>query len=213
MSEQLSKYLKLARSARADDNTKDAKLYYDMVRADDPENGEAAFFSQYYGLYEGTNGELATRFTNLTKVLPTSVKSIANASCDDAEKLEELKAVVDAFTPMTWNLNRYMNKLKVGSGSDSTRVLSDADIQSVGVKGVIALYDLGDLIASTFSGDPDAQKLALIPWKEGVTLQQKWYAFGYNGKTAASYAEKIKKIEPEYVMPKKAGCISFADNR
>jgi len=30
---------------------------------------------------------------------------------------------------------------------------------------------------------------------------------------AEIYAEKIKKIEPSYEMPKKAGCISFSDKK
>ena len=45
---EISKYLKLARTAREEDNSEDAKRYYDMVRTEDPENGEAKFFYAYY---------------------------------------------------------------------------------------------------------------------------------------------------------------------
>lgn len=57
-----NKYLKPARTAREEDNTEDAKKYYDMVRTDDPENGEAKFFYAYYSLYEGKNGEIPQNF-------------------------------------------------------------------------------------------------------------------------------------------------------
>ena len=58
-----------------------------------------------------------------------------------------------------------------------------------------------------------SKTLAVSAWKEGVSLQQKWYAYKYEGKSAEEYAAKIQKVEPEYVMPKKAGCISLANKR
>lgn len=72
-----NKYLKLAREARSEGNSEDAKKFYDLVRTEDPENGEAKFFYAYYALYEVTNGEIAKRFTNLCNALKTSVKSFA----------------------------------------------------------------------------------------------------------------------------------------
>lgn len=208
-----NKYLKLARAAREEDNSEDAKKFYDMVRVDEPENGEAKFFYQYYSLYEGKNGEIANRFISLSKVLASSVQCIADSADSEDEKLAILKAIVEAYVPMTWSLNRYMNNLTVGSGENRQRVLSNEQIKSACITGVIGVYTLGDTIEKIFGGVPAAMKLAATAWKEGVSLQQKWYAYDYNGKSAEDYAAKIQKIEPEYEMPKKAGCISFAGKR
>ena len=71
-----TKYLKLARTARDENNGEDAKKFYDMVRVEDPENGEAKFFYQYYSLYEGKNIEIANRFIKLVKA-GSSVRRIA----------------------------------------------------------------------------------------------------------------------------------------
>lgn len=207
-----SKYLKLAREARNEGNTEDAKRYYDMVRTEDPENGEGKFFYAFYALYEGKNMEIARRFANLCIVLSPSVKKISASEDSNAEKLAAIKAVVDAFVPETWNLNRYMNNLTVGSGSDRERVLSSSDIASVSKNGMRGCYNLGDAIEEAFSEDRDFMLIACKAWKEGVSLQQKWYAYGTKG-DPEKYAAKIKKYDPSYEMPKKAGCISFADKK
>lgn len=207
-----NKYLKLAREARNEDNGEDAKRYYDMVRTEDPENGEAKFFYQYYCLYEGKNGEIANRFANLCKVLVSSVAKVALSEDSDDEKMEVIEAMTDTFTPLTWNLNRYMNKLTVGSGSDRQRVLSNNDIISVCKNGMQGCYNFGDAIEKNFTGNSRAMKSACKVWKEAISLQQKWYAYGRK-EDPENYAAKVKKFEPDYEMPKKAGCISFADKK
>ena len=72
----LEKYLKLARQAKNEKNTEDAKNYYNKVREEDPENGEAKFFYAYFAIYEGTNKELYSRFTNFCKVMPSSITMV-----------------------------------------------------------------------------------------------------------------------------------------
>ena len=208
-----TKYLKLARTARDENNGEDAKKFYDMVRVEDPENGEAKFFYQYYSLYEGKNIDIANRFIKLVNAIGSSIMMIAESSDSDADKLATVKAIVNAYVPMTWSINRYMNNLTVGSGSDRQRVLSASDINSACQTGVIGLYNLGDAIEKHFGDKPEAMTLAATAWKEGVSLQQKWYAYKYDGKTPEEYTAKIQKVEPDYVMPQKAGCISFANKR
>lgn len=207
-----NKYLKLAREARKEGNSEDAKKYYEMVKIDDPDNGEAKFFYAYYALYEGKNMEIASRFVNLCKVLESSVSKVVSSSESSEEKYNIISDIVDSFVPETWNLNRYMNKLTVGSGSDQERVLSNSDIVTVSRSGMDACFQLGDIIEKYFSGDNKMMALSCKAWKEGIALQQKWYAYGVKGRPE-QYAAKIVKYDPSYVMPKKAGCISFADKR
>ena len=211
MNEQALKYLKNARAAREEDNSEDAKKFYDMVRTEDPENGEAKFFYQYYSLYEGKNGELPTRFNSLTKVLKSSVRFVAESGDGEQEKMSIIGSIVSSFVPMTWSLNRHMNSLTVGSGENRQLVIPAKQIQGACIDGVIALYELGDIVEKYFTS-ADAKKLSALAWKEAVSLNQKWYAYNY-GKSVEEYVAKIQKIEPDYVMPKKAGCISFSNSK
>ena len=75
-----------------------------------------------------------------------------------------------------------------------------------------ALSTLPKVNCTLYGKDAVAMSIAVLAWKEYVSLAQKWYAYPPKGE-AETYAEKIKKIDASYEMPKKAGCISFADNK
>ena len=209
-----NKYLTLARQARADGNSEDAKTYYNKVREDDPENGEAKFFYAYFALYEGKNGEIPQRFGNVCQAVFSAVKMVKRSTAPVAEQYATISEIVNAFLPMTWTLNRYMNNKnrETKVGDSYVKVFDQSSITSSCKKGMFAIRDLGNELESIYGGDADAMAIAVLAWKEYVSLAQKWYAYPPKGE-AEIYAEKIKKIEPSYEMPKKAGCISFSDKK
>ena len=209
-----NKYLTLARQARADGNSEDAKTYYNKVREDDPENGEAKFFYAYFALYEGKNGEIPQRFGNVCQAVFSAVKMVKSSTAPVAEQYATISEIVNAFLPMTWALNRYMNNKnrETKVGDSYVQVFDQSSITSSCKKGMFAIRDLGNELESIYGGDADAMAIAVLAWKEYVSLAQKWYAYPPKGE-AEIYAEKIKKIEPSYEMPKKAGCISFSDKK
>ena len=209
-----NKYLTLARQARADGNSEDAKTYYNKVREDDPENGEAKFFYAYFALYEGKNGEIPQRFGNVCQAVFSAVKMVKSSTAPVAEQYATISEIVNAFLPMTWTLNRYMNNKnrETKVGDSYVQVFDQSSITSSCKKGMFAIRDLGNELESIYGGDADAMAIAVLAWKEYVSLAQKWYAYPPKGE-AEIYAEKIKKIEPSYEMPKKAGCISFSDKK
>ena len=209
-----NKYLILARQARADGNSEDAKTYYNKVREENPEDGEAKFFYAYYSLYEGKNGEIPQRFGNVCQVLLTAIRMVKNSDATGEEQYATISEIVKAFLPETWSLNRYMNKKnrETKIGDSYVKVFDDSSIVSCCKKGMFAIRDLGNEIEKLYAQEANFMAIAVMAWKEYVTLAQKWYAYPPKGE-AEVYAEKIKKIGPEYEMPKKAGCISFADKR
>ncbi len=210
MTESGIKYLRLARTARAESNTEDAKRYYDMVRTDDPENGEAKFFFAFYALYEGKNGEIPKRFSNLCAGLKSSIKLVKDSDMDESKKISTIGEILDAFIPEAWSLNRYMNNKnrETKVGDSYVKVFEASQISSVCKEGLATLKDIGDFIASIYSTSPEGMNLAVKAWKEYVSLSQKWYAYAPKG-DAEIYSAKIQKVDPSYEMPKKAGCISF----
>ncbi|MBR2322711.1 MAG: hypothetical protein IKA54_03865 [Clostridia bacterium] len=210
----IQKYLKLARQAKLDNNSEDAKTYYNKVREEDPENGEAKFFYAYYSMYEGKVIELYSRFSNLCKILPSSIQLIQESSSSKEEQLKAIEDIVNTFVPETWALNKFMNSKnrETKIGDRYVTVFDYSVIKSCCVTGMNALKNLGDQCEKLFVADPECKKLAVIAWKEYVSLAQKWYAYATKGE-AEIYAEKIKRVDPSYEMPKKAGCISFADKK
>ena len=94
MTESEQKYLKLARTARDEDNSEDAKRYYDMVRTENPENGEAKVFYQIYTFWESKKGESENRFEAVTKVLAPSIRLIAQSEDTIDAKLDIISAII-----------------------------------------------------------------------------------------------------------------------
>ena len=211
---ELDKYLKLARTAREEDNTEDAKRYYDMVRTEDPENGEAKFFYTYYALYEGKNGEIPKRFSNLCTVLKSAIKMVMETENSTEEKLKDCHTILNHFVPVTWTLNSYMNKKnhETKIGNSHVQVFGYSQIAGVSKEGMKNLKDIGDYLETIFASSPEGMKLATMAWKEYVTLAQKWCSWAPKGE-AEIYAAKIQKVEPDYVIPKKACCVSFGSKR
>ena len=209
-----SKYLRLAREARAENNSESAKMYYQKVREEDPENGEAKFFYAYYSLYEGTNGQLPGKFSDLCKGVNASVALIKNSPQPKEEQLKMVGEIVNAFVPETWANNKYMHRKNREQkvGDQYVQVFSLSDIKSCAKTGMQAIRDLGDEIVKLYGEDPEAKRLAAVAWKEYVSLAQKMYAYAPKGE-AEIYAAKVKEVDPSYEMPKKAGCISFADSK
>ena len=209
-----NKYLQLARQAKAESNVEDAKTYYNKAREEFPENGEAKFFYAYYAMYDSANKDVPRKFIDLCKGVVGAVKMAAKEEVSKEEQLKSIEEIVNTFVPETWSMNRYMNKKnhETKIGDSYVTIFEHSTITTCGKTGMEAIRNLGDELANIYGEDAEAQRLAVIAWKEYVSLCQKWFAWAPKGE-AEVYAEKIKKIEPSYEMPQKAGCISFADKK
>ena len=97
-------------------------------------------------------------------------------------------------------------------GDSYVKIFDNSQISICGRTGMQTIRDIGNELAVLYGDDAEAKGLAVIAWKEYVSLLQTWYALAPKGE-AEVYAEKIKQIEPSYEMPKKAGCISFVDKK
>lgn len=209
-----NKNLMLARQARKENNTEDAKRFYDLTRIDDPENGEAKFFYAYYSLYEGKNIEVPSKFSNLCKTVRPSIELVKKSEASKEEQLESIKEIVETFVPETWTINRYMNSKnhETKIGDSYVKIFDSTAIKACCLGGMATIRDLGNDLATLYGEDAEAKRLATVAWKEYVSLSQKWYSWAVKG-DAEIYAEKIKQVDPSYVMPEKAGCISFANKK
>jgi len=73
-------------------------------------------------------------------------------------------------------------------------------------------FALGDDIEKLFASDSELMMHAVKHWKAAVADGQRWPGVVEDKTKLASYAEKIKKYDPGYVMPEAAksqGCIQY----
>ena len=177
-----SKYLGLARQARAEGNSEDAKVYYNKVREENPEDGEAKFFYTFYAMYEGKNGEIPQRFGQVCQSVFTAIKMVKNSDAPVAEQKATLSEIVKAFVPETWSLNRYMNKKNCETkvGNSYVKVFDQNAVVSVCKKGMFAIRDLGNELEK-------GMKVQAIVKKDGQSLRR-----------VPSYATKVVQDEVTY---------------
>lgn len=198
MTEQESKYLKLAQRAREENNAEDAKKYYDMVRMENPDNCEARFFYPIYKLWDGKKGEWASNFLILCNNIEPGIKDISEADMPLADKEKLLADVFEEIKPLPRTCNKVLNEIK-------------EPLSSCGRGGIYMFYNFGDAIEKYFPNNGKLMNLACTAWKEGVDLQKNWPLFGADKSFPEKYTEKIQKLDPAYTTPKThSGCLSSA---
>lgn len=185
-----NKYLNAARVAKEENNYTDAKRFYEMVKMDDPENGEAKYFYAYYTILEGTKGEVKRNYGDFVNVVGTSIKAIGNSDMLDNEKaiiLQEMASVAKQLPVFVLNV---LNSIK-------------EPVQLSNQKSLSMLYSFGDSIETAFSNNVSIiENIAVDMWKAAVELQCKWTAVKFDEKYIDKYSAKIQKYEPTYTPPK-----------
>ena len=195
MTEMEFQKLNEARAHLCAGNDAEAVGCYVVVAAENPENPEAKFFAYYMDFLDSKEDASKRKMAmiKLINSLEDAVKCVAEADCTKEEKLAVIKAIAELYTPVPG----YMITVRLNPIAETIE------------NGVLSLYWLGSYIKKDFKADKEAMKLAIIPWKEGVKLQQQFYSYKYEGNKAEDYAAEIQKIDPSYTIPKKAGCISL----
>ncbi len=198
--EQIEKYLTLAKRARSENNSEDAMKYYDMVRTEDPDNKEARFFYPYYRLWEAKKGDWYKVYIDFCNAALNLIRSL---TAEDAALVPE---IFDAVKTLPASASKVqMDLFKTGANQNQYNA-QNKHCQQIGIE---FLYKFGDEVDKTFRGT-DTAKVAVEIWKQGVSYQQQWPYCGVDKTASDTYVAKIKKYDPSFEPPKKAGCISFA---
>jgi len=212
MSEE-NKYMKLARSAREEDNTEDAKKYYEMAYTDMPDNPEAKWYYAYYSLMDCINKEIADRYSKLCNSLIPTLKLVKGMS-DEQEKADLVGTIVDSWLPLKHSMVRAIRNVTV----DGKMVLPYSDVTQVERDGDKILETLGDDILSIFGEKKPYTDIAVKVWKERIDDRHAFSAYrNYKDKGQKLWfdelAERIQKYDSSYVMPefKQAGGCAAGD--
>ena len=133
-------------------------------------------------------------FLAASSTLPEAIEEIASSDLGtEDEKDLAIYAAICSFTPIA----EYVTIADLASHKTKTEQI------------VLTYYKSGNIVEKYYGDNPERMKAAIKVWKAAIKLQRKFYAYPYEDNKAEDYAEKIKKFEPSYELPKKSGCISF----
>lgn len=199
MSQKEYQDLKTARSFLVLGEMDNACAHYAKVSQDHPEEvAEAEFFVAYWAyqdlLAENDAASAVNAFKAMAACVENAVKCVKESDEEEIGKILIVTAMVETYAPIT----RYLYTRRISTSSSTIET------------GVLGLYALGDAIKNAFGANPETMKQAAEAWKEGVSIQRQFHAYKYQGARAEDYVAKIQKVEPNYTMPSKAGCISVA---
>ena len=206
MTETEGKYLKLARRAREEDNTEDAKRYYDLVRTENPDNNEGRFFFAYYKVWDGMKKDWPSNCMDVYRLIPPIIRDISQSDSTEEEKEELLLDIYKSVRILPTECNSVIKDL---SSQDFSR------ITTYGKAGILMFYEFGDSLESycfNLSNSEAFMKLAVQAWKDGIELQRTWTFYMVDKTFPEKYAAKIQQFEPSYVLPAKntaTGCMSM----
>ena len=182
------RYLRAARGAISSGELKDAMSLYAMAFEENPENPEAKYFCEFTNFIDGfgTSEDVRYPFLYVINSLEYAVKYVAEFDCSNYEK-----SVVITMITSTYNiLFDYLLKANDILGVD---LIDDF---------IIGLYWLGSYINDDFQEISDIMEFAAEPWEKAIELHLK-YGCNHANYKIEDYAEKLKKIKPEYVVPEK----------
>ena len=192
--EQLEEKLKQARAARKSNLVASARNLYSLILQEDSSHSEASFFSAYYTITEGDSSELYDCYMKFADVIMFSIIGCSIAS--DKELLQDMAACVKRLPTLIFNkMNRIVCETHLGE--DRAR-LESANLHSIG-----NLYFFGDMVEQFYaSNEAIINEIAVDMWKEAIKLQRQWVGVPYDEGSPREYADKIKKYDPKYVLPK-----------
>lgn len=187
-------WIDIARHFVAEQSDIEGACYrYFKAREINPNNAEAEFFVDYLGykqMLENDDKAATLRaFKKMAKQAALSVVGIKGYEGVGDNRVVIAGAIAITFTPLT----RYV----------STQLF----LAGAAVDGVLGLYALGDALKEHFGDSPTITNLAVEAWKEAISIQRKFFEFDYSGIDVENYAGKIREVEPNYIIPKKEGCM------
>lgn len=197
MSDELIITLDKARAAMIKGEFELAKALYDSIHDEDMTISEASFFSAllHYEAADDIEGyteknKLRALYANL--MILTARPFVLEVKADKTISEDIQVYLIGCMLNVVDMKPRFGFKM---------RFLTAKEME----EGIVLLYQLGDTLKEEYGNHMD---LAVQVWKEAIATQREFYGYKYNGIDPETYAAEIKKVEPDYVMPAKPGCVS-----
>ncbi|MBQ6702509.1 MAG: TFIIB-type zinc finger domain-containing protein [Clostridia bacterium] len=185
--------LSAAQKARESQNWKSAEVYYQDLFAEDPDNWEAAYFSVYAVSMQCKIANIASACANLTNVLLTTFKLIAENVPDDqkAEAVSTVAAYTSSISDVMFE-SALSHHMEIDA---SIKSKYNGELKSRLDNAMILALTCGEAIDAVF-GDTEIGKYAVKPILKGL---------GFNGRQSFvvccpthDYEEKMISIVEKF---------------
>lgn len=209
-SKQVDNLFILARRARDDNDTPNARKYYEMILLEAPQNWEAAFYALFFSAKDSSVADIPYTAKKAADGID-SVLALVHALNDaDAERtaLTEIVTRMDELAVLMFNVAQMKCKELLAKNPSATNVTSDMVRRCDAA--LRMMYTLGDEIHRQFDGAFDS--IAAVAWKSGVNMHllllPSLRRRAENIETLKNYTDKIRRQEPDFALPdlQRRGC-------
>lgn len=209
-SAELKNLYELARRAKADNNSENARKYYEQIIIKDPSSWEANFYATYYQSMQCKIGEIASASVRISNCEDTVFNLIKENVTDLDEQRKAVDEVASALISISRTLFNAYQKFHDNHGSlreslaTTARRLREYNNNCGAAKNIV--YYGGDWIVEIF-GDAYGE-IASRCWELAVIQHNKMMPRVHSGTekenadTIKKYIDKIKKYNPTYQAPK-----------
>lgn len=207
--EKLNNYYTLARRARDNNNAPDAAKYYDLIRAENPDDWEASFFSVYYQAMQSRIMTVKAYTDMLINATVTST-SIAAVKLDQSQAISAINLMLLYVNVFSESVFETCEKGYNDSWPNVSSEYTEAHITRIYNLYTKLVY-LGNGCYNAFRDKPALQKLCIIPYKEAIKIGSNFDIVWKKRNPNVSQYEvlkevfdsipKVKEFEPSYVAP------------
>lgn len=197
--ENLSDLYRLARRARDDNNTENARRYYDQLIVKDPHNWEPNFYTVYFQSKGCVIRDIPSAAINLLNCSDTVLTLVRDGVSDP----EEQKQVIERITTDMVDIGQMLKNAQVHHYNKiDARVRSrfGADHSQAITSLFKMMYVWGDQLFEIFGQTYFASCAEFWICGNSISLCQLYLAPSDRQKME-QYAEKIRKVKPEYTVP------------
>ena len=202
-SDELNNLYELARRAKQTDDFESALKYYDLILLKDPTSWEATFHSAYFKSINCKVAEIASALVSLMKSLNPTLM-LVNEHLDSVEKQNEAISEITAGCFLIANLFNKSAQEHYNQIDSSIRYKYKEEMAINRIACHHLMYSLGDEIEKIFNNEEIKSKAATA-WMSGIQLHYDLTRIMPNKTDAisqiSSYANKVKKYNPEYESP------------
>lgn len=203
-SDELKNLYLLARRARDEDNTENARKYYDQIIVKNPNDWEAAFYLVYYKAMGCKIAEIASAGYSVVNTIETTVTLIKENVEGREEQINALKEVAlrcELIAAMLYRgAQSHYNGIDASIKDRYTQEMINNCASAYTIN-----YTLGNVLDSVFGEYDEVHSLSVSAWKDGITFHKgiiKYFQqFETNKNIILGYADKIKKYDASYVAP------------
>lgn len=204
-SEKLTKLYQIARRARDDNNSENAAKYYDLILQEDPLSWEASFYTVYYQAMQTNIAGIEGAAHRVHNCLGSVLGLILEHVPQEGQLLAAGEVAVRVSTLSTMLANAAKSHYDNTDASIRDKYTQEYIDRVCAARDTV--YDLGDMIEKSFSGDK-AHEMAASLWKIGISLHKsilpRLADQQGNNRTIDRYAEKVGRYDPAYQDSRKA---------